>query len=398
MMLDDSVDFLMQRRHFLMAIGAAGAAATGPLTVPARAAVPVYDPRPGRWQRYEVVTRISLSGASQGARAWVPLPAVEPSDWFRPLGDAWSGNATRATVVTDRVYGARMIAARWDGQADLKGAMKDQGAAGDAADGTAQLTVTSRFETRNRVAAMAQGAAAPRLDAASRRFHTAPTELIRTDGIVAETARRVVGAARSDEAKARAIYDWICEQTHRDPKTRGCGLGDVVAMLESGNLGGKCADLNTLFVALARASGLPARDVYGLRVAPSAFGYRSLGAATADVTRAQHCRAEVWLADRGWVAVDPADVRKIILEEPPGTLTLADARVRVARETLFGAWEMNWMPYNRGHDLELVGARGPRIPFLMYPQAETSTGRLDELDPELFRYTITARTLPAEAS
>lgn len=381
MMLDDSVDFLMQRRHFLMAIGAAGAAATGPLTVPARAAVPVYDPRPGRWQRYEVVTRISLSGASQGARAWVPLPAVEPSDWFRPLGDAWSGNATRAGLETDRLYGARMVAARWD-----------------AADGAAQLTVTSRFETRNRVAGREQGVAVPRLDAASRRFHTAPTELIRTDGIVAETARRVVGAARSDEAKARAIYDWICEQTHRDPKTRGCGLGDVVAMLESGNLGGKCADLNTLFVALARASGLPARDVYGLRVAPSAFGYKSLGAATADVTRAQHCRAEVWLAGRGWVPVDPADVRKIILEEPPpGTLTLADARVRAARETLFGAWEMNWMPYNRAHDLELSGARGPRIPFLMYPQAETSTGRLDELDPELFRYTITAQALPASA-
>ena len=62
----------------------------------------------------------------------------------------------------------------------------------------------------------------------------------------------------------------------------------------SGNLGGKCADLNALFVGLARAAGLPARDVYGLRVARSEFGYKSLGAGAEIVTKAQHCRAEVY--------------------------------------------------------------------------------------------------------
>ena len=48
-------------------------------------------------------------------------------------------------------------------------------------------------------------------------------------------------------------------------------------MLESRNLGGKCADLNALYVGLARAAGLPARDVYGMRVAKSQKGYKSLG-------------------------------------------------------------------------------------------------------------------------
>ena len=42
----------------------------------------------------------------------------------------------------------------------------------------------------------------------------------------------------------------------------------------------------------------------------------------------------------GWVPVDPADVRKVALEEPPGNLPLADAgKVDAARHTLFGAWE-----------------------------------------------------------
>ena len=88
-------------------------------------------------------------------------------------------------------------------------------------------------------------------------------------------------------------------------------------MLETGDLTGKCADLNALFVGLARAVNLPARDVYGLRVASSDFGYRSLGVGSPNVTRAQHCRAEVFLTGYGWVPVDPADVRKVVLEEKP---------------------------------------------------------------------------------
>jgi transglutaminase-like putative cysteine protease len=84
-------------------------------------------------------------------------------------------------------------------------------------------------------------------------------------------------------------------------------------MLEMKNLSGKCADLNALFVGLARASGLPARDRYGIRVAPSAES-SSLGRAGGNITTAQHGRAEIYLDRYGWVPVDPADVRKVMLE------------------------------------------------------------------------------------
>jgi transglutaminase-like putative cysteine protease len=63
----------------------------------------------------------------------------------------------------------------------------------------------------------------------------------------------------------------------REPKMRGCGTGGVKTMPESGNLGGRCADLNAFFVAPWRACGIPARDGYGLRPAPSAMGYKELG-------------------------------------------------------------------------------------------------------------------------
>ena len=166
-------------------------------------------------------------------------------------------------------------------------------------------------------------------------------------------------------------------------------------MLESKNLGGKCADLNALYVGLARAAGLPARDAYGIRVARSALGYRSLGTASETVTKAQHYRAEVYVTGYGWVPVDPADVRKVALEEPPGHLPMDHELVRAARERLFGSWEMNWIAYNFAHDVALPGsARGP-IGFLMYPQAETASGRLDSLDPDGFSYEITAREIRA---
>jgi transglutaminase-like putative cysteine protease len=108
-------------------------------------------------------------------------------------------------------------------------------------------------------------------------------------------------------------------------------------MLKTGDLGGKCADLNALYVGLARAVGLPALDVYGIRIAPSKFGYRSLGAGSEIVSEAQHCRAEVFLTGFGWVPVDPADVRKVAVEEPPGQLALSDPKVGAGRKTLFGA-------------------------------------------------------------
>ena len=183
------------------------------------------------------------------------------------------------------------------------------------------------------------------------------------------------------------------ENTARNPETRGCGLGDVASMLAMGDLTGKCADLNALYVGLARSAGLPARDVYGLRVAPSAFGYKSLGAGAADVTKAQHCRAEVFLDGFGWIAVDPADVRKVMLEEPPGDLSLDHPKVADARAALFGSWEGNWIGYNFAHDLPLPGSSNGPVEFLMYPQAEIGGARLDPLDQDNRYYSITALEL-----
>jgi transglutaminase-like putative cysteine protease len=365
----------MNRRGVLKTGGALVAAAALPTAVVADS---LFSPTPGAWRNFQTVTRLELTKPDGAMQAWVPLPVFDARDWFRPAGSTWKTSSGTAEIKRDAKYGAEFLHVVWAG--------------GDAAPA---VEVTSRFATRDRAIDLSKPGSVPALSAEEHRFYTSPTDLIPTTGIVKDTSDKITAGAGSDLDKARRIYEWIVDNTHRDPKTRGCGVGDIASMLRSGNLGGKCADLNALFVGLARAAGLPARDVYGLRVAPSKFGYRSLGAGSENVTKAQHCRAEVFLAGFGWVPVDPADVRKVVLEEPPGNLALTDQKVAAARKALFGSWETNWLAYNVAHDIDLPGAKGPKLEFLMYPQAETAAGRLDCLDPDTFRYTITAREVSA---
>jgi hypothetical protein len=87
----------------------------------------------------------------------------------------------------------------------------------------------------------------------------------------------------------------------------------------------------------------------------------------------------------------------VVLEEPPGNRPLNDDKVMQARARLFGSWEMNWMAYNFAHDVRLPYSTGGALGFLMYPQAETSDGRLDCLDPDNFKYEITSREIPSAA-
>jgi len=362
---------MIHRREFLKFGGGAVALAATP---GAALADTVYAPAPGAWRGFEVRTRLELAEAKGPAQAWIPLPSFAADDWMRPQDDRWTTNAKTARVVREPRYGAKLLHLAWR--------------EGEPAP---VVEVVSRAQTRDR-------AAAPRamtLTSAERKLYTSATTLIPVDGVVKAISDKIVAGAKSDEAKARAIYEWLVEHAYRKAATRGCGVGDIVAMLKSGDLGGKCADINALYVGLARSSGLPARDIYGVRVAKSRFGYKSLGANAETITKAQHCRAEVFIAGLGWTAVDPADVRKVVLEEPPGGLPLGDDKVGSARQALFGAAEGNWIAYNSGHDLTLPGATAPRIDFLMYPQAEVASARLDCLDPDRFRYAIAAKELTA---
>jgi len=308
---------------------------------------------PTKWRTFEVITKVEFIDPLGAVRVWVPVPLLNNTDYFKREGDTWTGNFKAARSVQVDRYGTGLVFAEWL-----------------PTEKAPSLEIKSNFMTRDRqVDLNKKPDASIQEDKAVLDYFKKPSKLIKTDGIVADTARGITQGKKSDVDKARAVYAWIVDNTFRDPKVRGCGIGDISTML-----------------------GLPARDVYGVRCAASSE-FKSLGKAD-DITGAQHCRAEVYLTGYGWVPVDPADVRKVVLEEnPPELLPLDDPKVQRARAKLFGAWEMNWLPYNYSHDVKLPQSNGPEIGFLMYPQGETANGRKDSLDPKNFSYTIKTKEI-----
>jgi transglutaminase-like putative cysteine protease len=333
-----------------------------------------FAPKPGKWRQFELTTRVDIQKPEGVTRLWLPIPSVD-ADWQQSLESRYSGNG-KAQLTADGRYAAKMLYVEF---------------AADEAHPYVELT--SRIRTQNRETDWALKTR-PVADAATLNFWTQATHLLPTDGIVRATALQATKGARHDVDKAQKLYDWVVVNTFREPKVKGCGEGDIQTMLETGNLSGKCADLNALFVGLCRSVGLPARDVYGLRLVPSAFGYKELGGNPASLKGAQHCRAEVYLNDHGWVAMDPADVTKVMRQETSEWIkSPSNPLVAPVNAALFGGWEGNWVAYNMAHDVALPHSKGESLGFLMYPMAENAGGRLNSYAPDDFKYQIRAEEI-----
>lgn len=367
----------LARRQFMQKVAVALAASALPAINFAQADTErPFNPQPGAWRTFELTTRVDIVKAQGVTKVWLPIPSVN-TDWQQSLESSFSSNG-KTELTSDSRHGARILYAEFP-------------------DGVAQpyVMLTSRVQTQNRSGNWAQQQLTTE-DETSLKAHLAPTALLPTDGIVRTTALQATQGAHTDVEKAQRLYDWIIANTYREPKIRGCGEGDIKTMLETGNLGGKCADLNALFVGLCRSVGVPARDVYGLRLVPSAFGYKELGGNPAKLAGAQHCRAEVFLKAHGWVAMDPADVAKVMRQETSEWIkTPQHTLVAPVNKALFGGWEGNWVAFNTAYDVVLPHSQGDRLGFFMYPVAETSAGRLDSYAPETFKYEMSAKEIKA---
>lgn len=117
----------------------------------------------------------------------------------------------------------------------------------------------------------------------------APEPLIQSrDPRIGAQTRQVIGRERSPSRVAELLTHWVHRSLRRETAPSGAGtVPSAVKVLQ--NRRGDCNEAATLFVALARSSGLPARTVAGLLYVNGRFYY--------------HAWAEVYLSD--WVAVDP---------------------------------------------------------------------------------------------
>lgn len=354
----------MQRRTFLAASAVAPFA--GALSFVPRAQA---SPAAAKWRSYDMTYAVEIPATSGATKIWLPLP--HDASYQRLESMNWSGTAP-ISLHTDLDSGARGVHAAWADGGEAR-----------------KVTLNVRVGVQPRAVSIAGGSGSGPMPEDVAKF-LKPNEMIRTDGIVKETAEKIVAGKTDPLVKAQLIYDWIVENTFRDPKVKGCGIGDIRAMLTTGNLGGKCADLNALFMGLTRAVGVPSRGVYGVRVARSAH-YSAMGTGNADVSRAQHCRAEFWTAGTGWVPADPADVRKVVLDDK---LALNDPKMPDLRRFLFGSWEANWVAFNHSRDVKLAPS-DTVVNYFMYPEGETAKGPLDGVDPAAYGYKITVKEVTA---
>ncbi len=229
----------IERRDFLKASVAISMLSVVPRS--SRAEV-TFAPQPGTWRRFQLSTRIEIKEPEGASQAWVPVPSLTETAWFRSEPSEWSTNADAVAVVQDGKYGAQILHARWDGGERVP-----------------TLEVVSTVTTQDRAIDFDKPGGVTALSDTERALYTEGTALIPVDGLVKQTSDQIVAGLESDYDKARAIYEWVVDNTFRDGKVRGCGRGDIAAMLSLNNLSGKCADLNALYVGLARAAGLPAR-------------------------------------------------------------------------------------------------------------------------------------------
>ena len=296
-------------------------------------------------RRGEVTVNVSLNAPANAKRVdlWIPYPMSDENQEITVV--SVRGNYSAMGVYREGKFGNNILHAEWNAPGSER-----------------TLTYTFRVSRKEVVTKNFPDNEAAIPGREFDKFLTS-TSVGTTGGAAKEYAGKIVGEKKTTLAKAASIYDWIVENMYRDPGVKGCGLGEVDVLLHK--LGGKCADIHSVFVTLARAEGIPAREVFGIRMPKGKEG---------EITKSQHCWAEFYLPGYGWVVVDPADVRKAILERK---ITLHEAQP--LKEYYFGAVDENRVAFGTGRDLKLnPPQQGKPLNYFMYPYAEADGKPVNE--------------------
>jgi transglutaminase-like putative cysteine protease len=305
-------------------------------------------------ERKGVVTVEVLVNAPADAkevRLWIPAPSTDGNQVIS--GAAVSGNYTASSTGKDAATGSDILYAEWKGGASER-----------------KLVYTFSAVRREVLNADLRPSDAPM--PADMKKYLDLSWLGKTEERIRKEATEITKGQTTVLAKARAIYEWIVDNMRRDPNAKACGNCDVERLLSARM--GKCADVHTVFVALCRAAGVPARDLGGIRLPKTKEG---------DMTKMQHCWAEFYLPGKGWVPVDAADVHKIIYDRK---LSPEDAKKLPERAYFFGSLEENRILLGEAHGMLTPPQKGGPLVYFMYPYAEADGKPLGGDDPIGFNF------------
>jgi len=195
------------------------------------------------------------------------------------------------------------------------------------------------------------GVARPRLadvqlKESDRKQYLEPDKLVPITGLPADLALKVTAGKTTPLEKARAIYDYVFTTMRYDKTGTGWGHGDVLYACDAKK--GNCTDFHSLFIAMARSQGIPARFEIGFPLPPDRHSEEIAG---------YHCWSDFFEPQHGWVPVDMSEAWKH----------------QEKRDYFFGAHDVNRVQFTMGRDLRLSPAQdGPPLNYFVYPYVEVA--------------------------
>jgi hypothetical protein len=179
-----------------------------------------------------------------------------------------------------------------------------------------------------------------------RKEYLEPDALVPTTGLPAKLAVKVTEGKTTPLDRSRAIYDYVFTTMRYDKTGTGWGRGDVLYACDAKK--GNCTDFHSLFIAMARSQGIPARFEIGFPLPPDKHSAEIPG---------YHCWAEFFEPQHGWIPVDISEAWK----HPE------------KKDYFFGAHDANRVEFTMGRDLELSPKQdGKPLNYFVYPYVEVA--------------------------
>jgi len=316
-------------------------------------------------RKFQITNAYEFEVSSEATQLWVPIPKSE--DYSKLISFEYNGNFTTAKIVKNP-YNTKVLYVKWS-----KGIKP-------------VLDIDFSLITKERTTDFSKATAKTNYSKDVQTYLKGTKHIPITKGLQ-KYANDIVKGAKTPLEKAKAIYDWTVTTMYRDDSIIGCGVGDAKKSLEEKIYGGKCTDISSVFVCLLRNAGIPAREAFGIRVGQSKIS-NACGKADekgfADITGAQHCKAEFYINGLAWVPCDPADVAKVQLAE---NLSNNDKKFKDVKEYFFGSWDMNWIAFNSARDF-ILEPKPTQYPLNMlgYPYAEVGDDVKDYYNSKTFYY------------
>ncbi len=171
-----------------------------------------------------------------------------------------------------------------------------------------------------------------------------PDVLVPVTGLPADLAVKVTQGLTQPLDKARAIYDYVFTAMRYDKTGTGWGHGDVLYACDAKK--GNCTDFHSLFIAMARSQGIPARFEIGFPLPADKHSAEIAG---------YHCWSDFWIDGKGWIPVDISEAWKH----------------QEKRDYFFGSHDVNRMQFSMGRDLRLSPPQESKpLNYFVYPYVE----------------------------